>query len=107
MKKVKDLNIYLYPSIDSNSTPKDNEKCLLILGETGNGKTTLLNSLVNYIMQVDYEDDFRYYLVDEKDIIVKGHSTTKEVTIYNIEGHNGIPPMKIIDTPGFGDTDGL
>ena len=85
----------------------ENEKCFLVLGETGSGKTTLLNSFINYLMQIIYEDNFRYYLVDEKDILVKGHSTTKDVTIYNIKSHNGFPPMKIIDTPGFGDIDGI
>lgn len=107
LKEHKGLKIYLYPSLNSNYDSQKNEKCLLVLGETGSGKTTLLNSFVNYIMKVNYEDDFRYYLVDEKDLVVKGRSTTKEVTIYNIKGQNGFPSMKIIDTPGFGDTDGV
>lgn len=107
LKKHKELNIYLYPSNESNSTMNKDEKCFLVLGETGSGKTTLLNSFINYIMQINYEDDFRYYLVDEKNIAIKGHSTTKDVIIYNISSHNGFPPMKIIDTPGFGDTDGI
>lgn len=107
LKNFKDLNIYLYPSIDKVSDKNKNEKCFLVLGETGSGKTTLLNSFINYIMKINYEDDFRYFLVDEKDIAIKGHSTTKDVKIYNIENHNGFPPIKIIDTPGFGDTDGI
>jgi hypothetical protein len=29
------------------------------------------------------------------------------VTIYNIPRKNGFPPLKVIDTPGFGDTRGI
>ena len=29
------------------------------------------------------------------------------INIYYIHSHNGHPPIKIIDTPGFGDTGGL
>ena len=31
-------------------------------------------------------------------------SQTSKVTIYNIKGMNGFPPIQIIDTPGYGDT---
>jgi GTP-binding protein EngB required for normal cell division len=32
---------------------------------------------------------------------------TKSVNIYNIKPHGNIPAIKIIDTPGFGDTSGI
>ena len=34
-------------------------------------------------------------------------SQTSDVIIYNIKGDNGLQPVKIIDTPGFGDTRGI
>ena len=34
-------------------------------------------------------------------------SMTDSVNVYNIKPHDGLPPIKIIDTPGFGDTRGI
>ena len=80
----------------------------MIVGKTGAGKTTFLNALVNYYEGVRMEHDFRYVLTrnsKEKNI---GKSDTSEVTVYNIynpEIHKR--PLRIIDTPGFGDTQGI
>jgi ABC-type lipoprotein export system ATPase subunit len=38
------------------------------MGETGSGKTTLLDAFVNYLANINYEDPWRYKLVDENDI---------------------------------------
>jgi hypothetical protein len=37
----------------------------------------------------------------------KHESQTEEVNIYYIKASNGNPLLKIIDTPGFGDTRGI
>jgi polynucleotide 5'-kinase involved in rRNA processing len=59
---------YLYP----NWTPKASEllniKTIMVIGETGSGKTTLLNAMVNYLNCVEMHFDFRYKLVDERQI---------------------------------------
>lgn len=96
---------YLYPNFKFNE--EDEKRCisLLLLGETGAGKTTFLNSLINFILKVDYNDNFRYVLVNEKGA-EEFLSQTKEVSIYYIKSHYSNPPIKIIDTPGFGDTSG-
>jgi septin family protein len=78
-----------------------------VLGGTGAGKTTLLNTLVTYIMGVKRHDTFRYKIVNEvsKD---PTQSVTSEVTKYFIEANKRMPTgMLIIDTPGFGDTNGV
>ena len=86
-------------------------KTILLMGETGAGKTTMINAMINYVLGVEWEDDFRFKLVDEK---IRGgsqaHSQTQVVTAYDIHHQEGfrIPfSLTIVDTPGFDSTDGL
>ena len=46
---------------------KPSQKCLnlLVLGSTGAGKTTLVDSYFNQLLGIGYYDKFRYKLVDE------------------------------------------
>lgn len=37
----------------------------MVVGQTGSGKTTLLNAYINYIMGINYNDDFRYVIINE------------------------------------------
>ena len=112
LKKYTKLNkksiyeYYLYPNQKFNEEEEKECISLLLVGQTGAGKTTFLNSLVNFILKVNYSDNIRYLLVDEKNN-EKYLSQTKEVNIYHIKSHNSYPPIKIIDTPGFGDTSGI
>ncbi len=95
---------YLYQNTEFNEEEEKECISILLLGETGVGKTTFLNSIINFILNVKYSDDFRFLLVNEKD--TNYLSQTKNVNIYHIKSHNSFPPIKIIDTPGFGDTSG-
>ena len=50
---------------------------LLVMGETVSGKTTLLDAFVNYLAGMNYDNPWRYKLVDEndiKDVIVRRKS---------------------------------
>ena len=38
------------------------------MGETGSGKNTLLDAFVNYLADMNYDDPWRYKLVDENNI---------------------------------------
>ena len=102
-------SIYLYPS--RPFTKEENSKAIsiLLVGETGSGKTTLLNSLVNSVMKVKFEDPFRYVIIKEETGRGQEQSQTSEVTIYYLlpPKNRNLPPLKIVDTPGFGDTRGL
>ena len=61
--------------------------------------TTLLNSFVNYLLGIEIEEDFRYVIIHETFGTSQSVFQTSEVTIYNIKGMNGFPPIQIIDPP--------
>lgn len=70
-------------------------------------KNYFLNSFINFLLNIKYSDNIRYLLVNEEKSSENYLSQTKEVNIYHIKSHNSYPPIKIIDTPGFGDTSGI
>ena len=75
------------------------------MGETGSGKTTLLDAFVNYLANINYEDPWRYKLVDENDIadLDPSKSQTSVITSYyvNYQRDDGEEiNIKIVDTPG-------
>jgi len=99
------LKIYKYPKISLNKNQIQKCKILIVIGETGNGKTTLLNCLINYLMDIKKDDDFRYIIIDENNINNEYCSHTSDINSYYILPSNkDIPPIRLIDTPGFGDT---
>ena len=81
-------------------------KVLMVMGATGAGKSTLINGMVNYILGVEWKDDFRFKLIVE-DAKQQTESVTDHITAYTIhpmEGSHVDYTFTIIDTPGFGDT---
>lgn len=78
------------------------------MGETGAGKSSLINALVNYAMGVQWEDNLWFEVVKEERRS-QSESQTSDVIIYRIFGFEGgtLPySLTIIDTPGFGCTRG-
>ena len=103
------LAIYRYPNKPFNDDEKIGVKTIMVVGETGSGKTTLLNSFLNYLMGIKYDDKFRYKIIIEDTRNKKeGDSITDSVNIYYIRSiYKEIPYIRIVDTPGFGDTRGI
>ncbi|XP_069971235.1 uncharacterized protein [Penaeus vannamei] len=86
-------------------------KAMLLLGETGSGKTLFCNAFLNRVFGVEREDRIRLKLEDQMDQADKSqiYSQTEYISVYLIYHQNGMPyeyNYMIIDTPGFGDTGG-
>ena len=74
------INVKNLGSSGKNALRKK-EKVILVVGATGSGKSTWINSLFNYVMGVGYDDDFRFKLVTEVGKS-QAHSQTQHITIY-------------------------
>ena len=105
-KNGKKLDIYQY----SNKPKSDSDHSITIIfvGQSGAGKSTVINAYVNFLLGTYYNQSCRYKIVignkeKEKD---QTKSQTEEITMYKIQSplYPGIT-FKLIDTPGFADTE--
>lgn len=95
---------------ERNPMEWNTSKTILLMGETGAGKTTMINAMINYVLGVEWGDDFRFKLIDEQVRKNQAHSQTQVITAYDIHHQEGfrIPfSLTIVDTPGFDSTEGL
>ena len=95
------------------NTEGRHKKVILLLGATGSGKTSLINAMFNYIVDVRWSDEYRLKLIDEKTVgqeTNQAKSQTAWITSYTIHHSKTftIPyTLTVIDTPGFADTSGI
>ncbi|KAM9501344.1 uncharacterized protein Hap1MRO34_010197 [Clarias gariepinus] len=84
-------------------------KILLMVGETGTGKTTLINAMVNYILGVKFTDEVWFEVTEEEGdnpTSDQSQSQTSQITVYEVFAKDNATCFTIIDTPGYGDTRG-
>ncbi|XP_078251053.1 uncharacterized protein LOC144590064 [Rhinoraja longicauda] len=109
-KEVADKFKQLMKCSFGKPTTKHTMKTIMVLGATGSGKTTLINGMINYILGVEWGDNFRYKLIQEETGKSQAESQTSSITAYQLHhqvGFNINYSLTIIDTPGFGDTRGI
>jgi GTP-binding protein EngB required for normal cell division len=124
------------PPSSSSPLPIDNTINILLLGETGVGKSTFINAFVNYLAFDSFEqarsneptvlitasflittgDDFEEHIIkivdfdnsNNEDFDHPGQSVTQQCRSYVFPlRHSSGRKLRIIDTPGFGDTRGI
>ncbi|XP_056307203.1 uncharacterized protein LOC130218910 [Danio aesculapii] len=77
---------------------------ILLVGETGTGKTKLINTMINYILCVQREDKVWFEITDDQSNETSAHSQTSSITVYGVYLQESPMDLTIIDTPGYGDT---
>jgi GTP-binding protein EngB required for normal cell division len=101
---------YIYERYSLGERCNKQHRTILMMGATGSGKTTLINGMINYVLGVEWDDPFRFKLIDEKLKASQAHSQTDAVTAYDIHWMSGMRidcSLTIIDTPGYGNTKGI
>ncbi|KAG5832683.1 hypothetical protein ANANG_G00293740, partial [Anguilla anguilla] len=81
-------------------------RTIMMMGETGTGKSTLINVMANYILGVEYEDNLRFEIIKREERS-QTESQTTAVTVYEIYGNEGVRvpfSLRLIDTPGYTDS---
>eukprot|EP01084_Bolivina_argentea_P006457 12255_1 len=93
-------------SIKSDEMHNNNDmmqnRTILMVGETGTGKTTTINSMMNYLYDAQFNGN-RYQLIYEQfDDKKETDSQTSKVSVYYLTPTTIDYTLTIIDTPGFG-----
>ncbi|ROL29788.1 hypothetical protein DPX16_0845 [Anabarilius grahami] len=79
-------------------------RVILMVGETGAGKTTIINTMINYLLGVKFEDQEFYQITEE----TEEHFKTSAVTVYEVFVEEKPTSLTIIDiqcTPGYANTE--
>ena len=98
---------------EENMCSYDQHIVIMLIATKGSGKGLLINAVINYILGVKWEDNFRFTIVaNEEDNRWKGrnNSQTQYISSHTINppaGSNIDYKLTIIDTPCFEDADDM
>ena len=93
--------VYVIPTITKEEI-KGNWKTIMVIGETGSGKSTTLNSMVNYLWNVSLDDHYRWVLIPPPaDKSEQRKSVTSDVTSYHFKPPKLNYGLTVVDTPGL------
>uniref|UniRef100_A0A672M144 AAA+ ATPase domain-containing protein n=1 Tax=Sinocyclocheilus grahami TaxID=75366 RepID=A0A672M144_SINGR len=81
-------------------------KVILMVGETGAGKTTIINTMINYLLGVKFKDQEFSQITEEEEDINESQSHAHQMTVYEVFVEENPTSLTIIDTPGYGNTEG-
>ncbi|XP_035286626.1 uncharacterized protein LOC118234296 [Anguilla anguilla] len=85
-------------------------RTIMMVGETGTGKSSLINMMVNYMLGVKWEDKIRFEIIPDESKRPQTESQATVITAYEIFGLEelSVPfSLTVIDMPGYGDTRSL
>ena len=98
------------PPLSFDPSILTSERVLMLVGATGTGKTTLINGISNYIYGTKWVDDIRLKVIHNESRQSQAYGQTKHISAYTFPMQTGSPlpyTLTVIDTPGFGDSQGL
>ncbi|XP_016318418.1 uncharacterized protein LOC107670360 [Sinocyclocheilus anshuiensis] len=82
-------------------------KVVLMVGETGAGKTTMISTMISYLLGVKFEEELFYQItVEEEQHKDQSKSQTSEITVYEEFFEENPSSLTLIDIPGYGHTEG-
>ena len=62
------MDFYLYPKVKLDSTDIKCSSNIMVVGETGVGKSTWIHIFINYMQGIQIEENIRYLFFDEKEM---------------------------------------
>ena len=101
---------YIFGKAGKKEDERKQHKTILLMGATGSGKTGLINAMMNYILNVDWRDPFRFRLIEEQQQLASSRRHKNRVNVYEVNHYEGfrIPySVTIIDTPEYDDAKNL
>ncbi|XP_053294097.1 uncharacterized protein LOC128454663 [Pleuronectes platessa] len=97
-----DIDIRGCRMFNFGKTSMKRNRTMILFGESGSGKSTLINGMINYIVGVEWDDNFRFKLIVKDHSRSEAESQTPQVTVYKLNHQEGFKisfSLTIVDIP--------